>query len=126
MSPVYMGRAKPKKARVFNYDAKRLPIGLKSKKPGDLIQIDHAPITASGYSVKHFDAICPTTRIAFGKAYSRATAACAQDFLEYIIKQFPFPITGIQVDGGSEFMAEFERGCALLDIPLWVLPPSLR
>ena len=28
-----------------------------------------------------------------------------------------------QVDGGSEFTAEFEQACANLDIPLYVLPP---
>ena len=36
----------------------------------------------------------------------------------------PFPILSIQVDGGSEFMAEFEDACADLNIPLIVLPPK--
>lgn len=29
----------------------------------------------------------------------------------------------IQVDGGSEFMGDFEKACQVSDIPLWVLPP---
>ena len=35
----------------------------------------------------------------------------------------PFPVTAIQVDGGSEFMAEFETACAERGIALFVLPP---
>ena len=35
----------------------------------------------------------------------------------------PFPIRAIQVDGGSEYEAEFERECERLGILLFVLPP---
>jgi putative transposase len=35
----------------------------------------------------------------------------------------PFKILSIQVDGGSEFRAEFEAACAALGIPLLILPP---
>lgn len=36
----------------------------------------------------------------------------------------PFKILSIQVDGGSEFMAQFEEACAELGFELFVLPPS--
>ena len=36
----------------------------------------------------------------------------------------PFPVRGIQVDGGSEFMAAFEQACADNDLALFVLPPK--
>ena len=35
----------------------------------------------------------------------------------------PFPVTGVQVDGGSEFMAAFETACAAKGLELFVLPP---
>ena len=35
----------------------------------------------------------------------------------------PFPVRGIQVDGGGEFCAEFEQACQQRKIPLIVLPP---
>jgi len=41
-----------------------------------------------------------------------------------LIEDAPFKILSIQVDGGSEFMAEFEAACKELYIPLHVLPPS--
>ncbi len=35
-----------------------------------------------------------------------------------------FKILSVQVDGGSEFMADFEEACQKLNLPLIVLPPS--
>ena len=35
----------------------------------------------------------------------------------------PFPVRAIQVDGGSEFMAQFETACKERGIRLFVLPP---
>jgi putative transposase len=36
----------------------------------------------------------------------------------------PFPIAAIQVDGGAEFMAEFETACQQRGLVLYVLPPK--
>ena len=36
----------------------------------------------------------------------------------------PFPVEAIQVDGGSEFEAEFEADCLRRHIRLFVLPPN--
>ncbi|ETN87500.1 integrase core domain-containing protein, partial [Thermus sp. NMX2.A1] len=44
-------------------------------------------------------------------------------FLSRLVAQAPFPIRAVQVDGGSEFMAEFEMACQGLGIALFVLPP---
>jgi transposase InsO family protein len=41
----------------------------------------------------------------------------------FAIARFPFPINALQVDGGSEFMAEFEAACQEQAIALFVLPP---
>jgi hypothetical protein len=57
------------------------------------------------------------------QAYRRATAGNAQKFLTSLIDRAPFPVRAIQVDGGFEFMAEFEQACADRDIRLFVLPP---
>jgi transposase InsO family protein len=36
----------------------------------------------------------------------------------------PFAVTALQVDGGSEFMADFEIACQAKQLPLFVLPPK--
>lgn len=44
-------------------------------------------------------------------------------FLNTILERMPFPVKAIQVDGDSEFMAQFEDACRDRGIRLFVLPP---
>lgn len=116
--------SEPKQKREFNKHAERWIYGMKSTKPGELVQIDHMVVKDfNGKELRHFSAICPFTKIIFEQVYTRATAASANDFLKQACNAFPFPILSAQVDGGSEFMAEFETGCKDSGIPLFVLPP---
>ncbi|HSW71564.1 MAG TPA: helix-turn-helix domain-containing protein [Gammaproteobacteria bacterium] len=124
--PVSMtwGQLRPKKSRVFNKHAKRWKRDMKALIPGELVQIDHMTITTiPGTRLKHFNAICPVSRVTAARVYLRATAHSAKAFLKHVQKTMPFPIRSIQVDGGSEFMREFEEACADMGIPLYVLPP---
>ncbi len=124
--PVWVcnGGARPTKKRVFNNHAKRWKYGMRSGNPGELVQIDHMVVEDShNRELRQFAAICPKTKIIFEQVYTRATAACAADFLQQVRAAFPFPILSVQVDGGCEFMAEFETSCRNANIPLFVLPP---
>ena len=97
---------------------------MKAKRPGELIQIDHMTHTVdTGMVIKEFQAICPITKILVTQAYSSASSRNARDFLELVKQKIPFPIQSIQVDGGSEFMKEFEEACYEKNISLFVLPP---
>lgn len=120
----YFGRLNPKNARAFTGHAKRWKYGMKAKTPGELIQVDHAVVEAEPERfVKQFDATCPITKITVSQFYYSATSNIASDFLNYMQQQFPFEIKSIQVDGGSEFMGNFEKACKDKNIDLWVLPP---
>jgi putative transposase len=124
-SRFYYGRIKNKKPRIFNKHAKRWKYGIKAKKLGELLQLDHAVIEVEpGKYVKHFDITCPITKLTHSQVYFRATSGVAASFLDYIQKLFPFPIESIQVDGGSEFMDLFESACKEKNIELYVLPPK--
>lgn len=107
------------KWRQFDSHAKRLPFGLKAEKLGELIQIDHMAVG----KYKHFAAICPISKIVFSHAYTHATSFAGADFLQKALLFFPFKVSSIQVDGGGEFMAEFETLCQKMGISLYVLPP---
>jgi len=121
----YTGKYEPKR-RIFNNHAQRLPKASKSKIPGELLQIDHMSVKIdSGKEVKHFEAVCPITRFLVGKAHRNATSTTASTFLDFVQKQLPFPLISIQVDGGSEFMGDFEKACKDRNIPLFVLPPRM-
>lgn len=105
--------------------AVRLPRDLKPYRPGGLIQIDTLFVNiAPDKAIKHFTAYCPVAKWTVAKAFNRATAAAASAFLDKVIADMPFPIEAIQVDGGSEFKAEFEEACRQKGIRLYELPPK--
>lgn len=94
------------------------------KHPGDLVQLDTVHIypipgqrryqfTANDYIAKH------TARIAASTISSKS----AKRILDTIVQRFPYPVRAIQIDGGSEFKAEFEKECQTRGIMLFVLPP---
>src|SRR5215208_799448 len=92
--------------------AKRLPKGLKPIRPGELVQIDTLFVNvAPDKAVKHFTAYDPVAKWTVALVAGRATARCAAALLDKLIAEVPFRIEGIQVDGGSEFRAEFEDAC---------------
>ncbi|MCF6343457.1 MAG: integrase core domain-containing protein [Devosiaceae bacterium] len=93
-------------------------------KMGERVQIDHMTVTKNGITVKHFQAWERKSKFIHAQVYSHAKASSAKRFLKELIDKAPFKIKSIQVDGGSEFMAEFEQVCEDLNIPLSVLPPS--
>ena len=76
-----------------------------------------------GHWYKHFSARDVISRWDVLGVYSRATAATARDFLDAVIERMPGPVRAIQVDGGSEFKAEFEEACREKGLRLFVLPP---
>jgi putative transposase len=59
-----------------------------------------------------------------GRVATTASATAAKALLDKLCAEAPFPVQGIQVDGGSEFMAEFEAACAEKGLTLFVLPPK--
>ena len=117
-----------KKPRIFDKYAQRSSSELRKKalgSVGKMIQIDHMSVTSphGGATLKHFTAYDRTSKFAVHEIYSRASSSCAASFLEKALQEFPFPILSIQVDGGSEFMKDFEAICEEKKIPLYVLPP---
>ena len=104
--------------------AKRLPRDLAINEPGGLVQLDTVFINLTPTkAIKHFTAYDPIAKWTVGKAFNRATARSAASFLDKILADMPFPVKAIQVDGGSEFMAEFETACQDKGLALYVLPP---
>lgn len=92
--------------------------------PGDLIQIDTVHLRPMhGVELRQFSAIDVVTRLAVTDVRTSASGRTARDHLRFLVDSLPYPVNAIQVDGGSEFMAEFEATCRDLGILLYVLPP---
>ena len=93
-------------------------------RPGDLIEVDTVEVRpAPGVVIKQFTARDVVSRWDVIQAHTRATAVCAAQFLETLLHRMPFPVRALQVDGGSEFAAEFEQACQQRGLHLFVLPP---
>lgn len=91
--------------------------------PISLVQLDTVFVNvAPGRAIKQFTAYDPVAKWTIAKAFNPATAAAL--FLDKLLADMPFPVKAIQVDRGSEFMAEFAQACADKKITLYVLPPK--
>jgi transposase InsO family protein len=129
ITPVPLLRRKPGARRFRRLGqqrhAQRLPKGTRPQEPGQLVQIDTLFVNvAPDKAVKHFTAYDPVAKWTTALVASNATAGRARALLDKLITTSPFPAKGIQVDGGSEFMAAFEQLCADQALTLFVLPPK--
>lgn len=123
--PVLRHRLRTRRARPKRPYALRLPRDMSIKAPGDLVQLDTLSIgIAPERTIKQFTAYDPKAKWTVAQPFNRATAKAASIFLDKLIAEMPFTVKAIQVDGGSEFMAEFEQACAGKGLALYVLPPK--
>lgn len=122
--PVLRGKARGRKAAPRRH-AIRLPKGFAPARPGALVQLDTLTVRPTPErTVKHFTAYDPVSRHTVAHAFRRATAQAAAQFLDKLLKALPYKVHALQVDGGSEFKAEFEAACQQRKLPLYVLPPK--
>jgi len=104
--------------------ATRKPKYWRIDQPGDLVEIDTKELRPTpGVVLKHFSARDVVSRWDVLEVHARATSLAAARFLDVLLDRMPFRIAALQVDGGSEFAAEFELACQQRELPLFVLPP---
>ena len=120
--PPLNGISARKRVRQRPY-AVRKPKEYQAKEPGDLVELDTLDVRPlPGVLLKHFTARDVVSRYDVLEVHTQARAITAAHFLDALQSRMPFPIKAIQVDGGSEFEAEFEVECEKRTIPLYVLP----
>ena len=129
VTPVPTLRRKPG-GRRFRFTAKerharRLPKGLRPSRPGELVQIDTLFVNVRpDKAIKHFTAYDPVAKWTLAHVATKASATSAKALLDKLIAEAPFLVSGIQVDGGSEFRSLFETECHRRGLALFVLPPK--
>jgi transposase InsO family protein len=102
----------------------RKPKDYEVKGPGDLVEVDTLDARPlPGVVFKHITARDVISRWDVLEAHRSATAQNAPRFLDALNERMPFSVRAIQVDGGSEFEADFEQECKRRKIRLFVLPP---
>jgi putative transposase len=124
VEPVWRAVSKVKRRRLVREYATRKPKGYTIESPGDLVQVDTVDVRPEiGKVFKQFTARDMVSKWDVLGVSSRATATAAAGFVDEIEERMPFGVKAIQVDGGSEFCAEFEQACKKRGIRLFVLPP---
>lgn len=102
----------------------RKPKDYGAKAPGDILQIDTVDLRPiPGVVLKQLSAVDVVSRWSALEVKSCATARVTRDSMKSMLGRIPFTVRAIQIDGGSEFMSEFEEFCFLEKLPLYVLPP---
>ena len=116
-------RRHSKKQPVRPY-AIRKPKGYLAREPGDLVEVDTVDLRPlPGVILKHFTARDVVSKWDVLGLYYQATAHTAAQFLDALLARTPNAVKALQVDGGSEFKADFEALCEERGLPLFVLPP---
>jgi putative transposase len=72
--------------------------------------------------IKYFTAYDPIANWTIDRVSMAASAASAKSLLDKLLMEAPFPVRGIQVDGGSNFKSVFEQECEKCGLELFVLP----
>lgn len=98
-------------------------IELKEKEPGSLIQVDTKHFFVLGHRFYIFVAVDCKSRFAYTFAYTTISSLSASDFLIRALDAFPFPITAVNTDNGSEYLLNFHKLCEKLSITHYFTHP---
>lgn len=94
------------------------------REPGDIVQVDTLDVRPlPGVVLRQLTARDVVSRWDVLEVHRQATASTTVGFLDALQARMPFKIKAVQVDGGSEFMAQFEEACRDREIRLFALPP---
>lgn len=105
--------------------AERKPWGFQPKYPGELVEIDTVYVYPVPGEVRYqFTATDTVSRHVARTAATSKASRSAKLLFDAMADRFPFPVSAVQVDGGSEFMAEFEQEAEKRTIRLFILPPK--
>jgi putative transposase len=120
---VRLAKLARKRRRKPRYAVRR-PREYRVEAPGDLVQVDTLQVRLLPNLLRiQFRAHDVISKYAGLKTYKRQTSGAAAEFLHHLKMKFPFRIRAIQIDGGSEFMDQFEDACRRRKILLFVNPP---
>jgi len=96
---------------------------LREKDIGSLVQVDTKYLYVLGKKYYLFSAIDCKSRYGFTYCYTSISSASARDFIRKVKEYFPFPITAINTDNGSEYLKDFHQEIVNWNIPHYFTDP---
>lgn len=89
---------------------------LREKELGSLVQVDTKHLYVLGQKFYIFAALDCKSRYGYIWAYRTISSASAADFLSKVKKTFPFAITSLNTDNGSEYLLHFHEASQSLGL----------
>lgn len=96
---------------------------LREKHLGSLIQVDTKYFYVLGKKFYLFSAVDCKSRYGFVYAYTTITSTSAADFIRKVREYFPFTISAINTDNGSEYLKDFHSEITTWGIPHYFTDP---
>jgi len=96
---------------------------LREKHLGSLVQVDTKYFYVLGKKYYLFSAVDCKSRYGFVFCYSTITSVSAADFIRRVRAYFPFTITAINTDNGSEYLKDFHQELEDWGIPHFFTDP---
>jgi transposase InsO family protein len=96
---------------------------LKEKYPGSLVQVDTQYFYVLRKKFYLFSAVDCKTRYGYVWGYPTISSTSARDFIQRVRLHFPFPITAINTDNGSEYLLYFHKELEDAGIPHYFSDP---
>lgn len=90
---------------------------------GSLVQVDTKYFYVLGKKYYLFSAVDCKSRYGFVHCYTTISSTSAQDFIQKVKEYFPFPITAINTDNGSEYLKKFHEVITSWNIPHYFTDP---
>lgn len=84
---------------------------MRERYPGALIQVDTKHFYVLGIRFYLFVAVDCKSRYGYVYCYKTISSASGADFLQRVLKHFPFKVEAIQTDNGSEYLLNFHKAC---------------
>ncbi len=114
---------KVRKHRHYKIARIKAAIELREKDLGSLVQIDTKYFYVLGRKFYLFTAIDCMSRYGFLWCYKTISSLSGKDFLTKVKEYFPFPISAVNTDNGSEYLLEFHKQLVEWNIPHYFTDP---
>ena len=98
-------------------------IELREKDLGSLVQVDTKYFYVLGRKFYIFSAIDCFSRYGFIYCYRSISSSSGRDFIRRVREYFPFEISAINTDNGSEYLLEFHKEIVSWGIPHYFTDP---
>lgn len=117
------------RVRVRNHKARSIArlkaeATMRDKGLGSLVQVDTKYFYVLGKKFYLFSAVDCSSRYGFVYCYKTISSTSGRDFINRVKQYFPFPMTAVNTDNGSEYLLNFHKQLKEWSLPHFFTDPN--